>query len=44
MHVSPAKTSYVWLPRKCDYQSVTTEETDDGQSDPYVPLRRQHKN
>ena len=47
MHVSPAKHSYAWLPRKYDYQeSVTTEQTDGqtdgqtdaGQSDPYVPL------
>ena len=47
MHVSPAKHSYAWLPRKCDYQeSVTTGQTDErtdgqtdaGQSDPYVPL------
>ena len=39
MHVSPEKYSYVWLPRKCDYQeSVTTGQTDAGQSDPYVPL------
>ena len=35
--------SYVYLPRKCDYQeSVTTGQTDGqtdaGQSDPYVPL------
>ena len=33
MHVSPAKHSYVRLPRKCDYQeSVTTGQTD-GQTD-----------
>ena len=32
MHVSPAKYSSVWLPRKCDYR------TDAGQSDPYVSL------
>ena len=43
MHVSPAKHSYAWLPRKSDYQeSVTTGQTDGqtdaGQSDPYVPL------
>ena len=43
MHVSPAKHSYAWLPRKCDYQeSVTTGQTDGqtdaGQSDPYVQL------
>ena len=36
MHVSPAKHSYVWLPRKCDYR--TDGQTDAGQSDPYVPL------
>ena len=29
MHVSPAKHSYAWLPRKCDYkESVTTGQTD----------------
>ena len=28
MHVSTAKYSYVWLPRKCDHQSVTTAQTD----------------
>ena len=46
LHVSPAKHSYAWLPRKCDYhdyqESVTTRQThgqtDAGQSDPYVPL------
>ena len=32
MQVSPAKHSYAWLPRKCDYRADT------GQSDPYVPL------
>ena len=36
MHVSPAKHSYAWLPRKCDYR--TDRQTDAGQSDPYVPL------
>ena len=36
MHVSPAKHSYAWLPRKCDYR--TDGQTDTGQSDPYVPL------
>ena len=36
MHVSPAKHSYVWLPRKCDYR--TDRQTDARQSDPYVPL------
>ena len=35
MHVSPAKHSYVWLPRKCDY---CTDGQTDGQSDPYVSL------
>ena len=39
MHASPAKHSYARLPRKCDNQeSVTTGQTDAGQSDPYVPL------
>ena len=37
-HVSPAKHSYALLPRKCDYQSVTTGQTDAGKSDPSVPL------
>ena len=36
MHESPAKHSYAWLPRKCDYR--TDAQTDAGQSDPYVPL------
>ena len=36
MHVSPAKHSHAWLPRKCDYW--TDGRTDAGQSDPYVPL------
>ena len=37
MHVSPAKHSYAWLPRKCDYQeSVTTGQTD-GQTDKQTP-------
>ena len=40
MHVSPAKHSYVWLSRKCDYRTDrhTHTQTDAGQSDPYVPL------
>ena len=44
MHVSPAKHSYTWLPRKCDYRTDTRtdrqkdRQTDLGQSDPYVPL------
>ena len=40
MHVSPAKHSYAWLPRKCDYRTDgrTDGQTDTGQSDPYVPL------
>ena len=42
MHVSPAKHSYVWLPKKCDYRTDTDRRTDGrtdaGQSDPYVPL------
>ena len=36
MHVSPAKHSYAWLQRECDYRTDT--QTDVGQSDPYVPL------
>ena len=31
MHVSPAKNSYSWLPRKSDYQSVTPDRQTDGQ-------------
>ena len=40
MHVSTAKHSYAWLPRKCDYRTDTLMDgqTDAGQSDPYVPL------
>ena len=40
MHVSPAKHSSAWQPRKCDYQTDTRtyRQTDAGQSDPYVPL------
>ena len=44
MHVSPAKHSFAWLPRKCDYRTDrhkhrrTDGRTDAGQSDPYVPL------
>ena len=40
MHVSPAKHSYAWLPRKCDYwtDTHTDGQTDAVQSDPYVPL------
>ena len=40
MHVSPAKHSYAWLSRKCDYRTdgQTDGQTDTGQSDPYVPI------
>ena len=40
MHVSPAKHSYAWLPRKSDYPTDRNihRQTDAGQSDPYVPL------
>ena len=40
MHVSPAKHSYAWLSRKCDYRTDrhTHTQTYTGQSDPYVPL------
>ena len=38
MHVSPAKHSYAWLPRKCDYRTDRHTHADAGQSDPYVPL------
>ena len=36
MHVLPAKHSYAWLPRKCDYTDRWTDRP--RQSDPYVPL------
>ena len=39
VHVSPAKHSYSWLPRKCDYRQTDTRtngQTDNTQSDPYV--------
>ena len=45
MHVSPAKHSYAWLPRKCDYR--TDRQTDTRQSDPYTSaamLRMRHNN
>ena len=40
MHVSPAKHSYAWLPRKFDFRKDrhTDGQTGTGQSDPYVPL------
>ena len=40
MHVSPAKHSYAWLPRKRDYRTDTHTDgqTDARESDPYVPL------
>ena len=39
MHVSPAKHSYAWLPRKCDYQeSVTTGQTDRQTPDKVIPV------
>ena len=40
MHVSPAKHSYAWLQRKCDYRTDTQMDgrTDARQSDPYVQL------
>ena len=48
MHVSPAKHSYAWLPRKCDYHThrrmdrqtdrLTDGLTDPGQSDHCVTL------
>ena len=40
MHMSPAKHSYAWLSRKCDYRTDrhTHAQTEAGQSDPYVPL------
>ena len=36
IHVLPAKHSYAWLSRKCDYR--TDRRTDAWQSYPYVPL------
>ena len=38
MYVLPAKHSYAWLPRKCDYWTDrhSDRRTDPGQSDPYV--------
>ena len=44
MHVSPAKHSDVWLPRKCEYRTDTythihiERQTNARQSDPCVPL------
>ena len=40
MHVSPAKHSYAWLPRKCDYRTggLTDGQTGAEQSDLYMPL------
>ena len=40
MHLSPAKHSYAWLPRKCDYWTdrQTDAQTEARQSDPYVSL------
>ena len=45
MHVSPAKHSYVWLPRKCDYR--TDSQTDRRQTRWFLcaaMLRMRHKN
>ena len=53
MHVSPAKHSYAWLPRKCDYRTDThTDRQTDWQTDRRrtkwslcaAMLRRRHKN
>ena len=38
MHVSPAKHSYVWLPRKCDYRTET--QTDRQTPDKVIPMCR----
>ena len=42
MHVLPAKHSFAWLPRKCDYRTDRHtdggRQTDSGQSDHYVQL------
>ena len=38
MHVSPAKHSYAWLPRKCDYRTDTrTDRQTDGRTDRQTP-------
>ena len=36
MHVSPAKQSYMWLPRKCDYR--TDAQTDRQKPDKVFPM------
>ena len=38
MHVSPAKHSYAWLPRKCDYRTDT--HTDRQTPDKVIPMCR----
>ena len=42
MHVSPAKHSYAWLPRKCDYQTDrhTHRRTDSQTPDKVIPMCR----
>ena len=42
MHVSPAKHSYAWLPRKCDYRTFArTDIQTDGQTpDKVIPMCR----
>ena len=42
MHVSPAKHSSAWLPRKCDYQTdtLTDRQTDRQMPDKVIPMCR----
>ena len=40
MHVSPAKHSYAWLPRKCDYRTDTHTHTDRQTPDKVIPMCR----
>ena len=42
MHVSPAKHSYAWLPRKCDYRTDRQTDRDTDRQTPYkvIPMCR----
>ena len=40
MHVLPAKHSYAWLPRKCDYRTDTDRRTDRQTPDKVIPMCR----
>ena len=42
MHVSPAKQSYAWLPRKCDYRTgrQTDRHTERQMPDKGIPMCR----